>query len=851
MGQVSGGGASPCAAPGILVNYGCGGVVTLSARPVASNSTYDWDLGNGSTATGPGPITTSYSGAGPYTVTLTKITTSGLLGCRSSTTETITPTQGGGCCPSGIAAGNLLGAAGTTTTLPPGTYSGSYRVLGDLLLTNGSYTLSSATFFIDGVASKTLVNGSYQRTVAGSTITVGANATLTLDNSTLTAAGSGPGCPMWRGVVLNDGGQPSAATYQLVVQNNSVISHALCAVKAEGDVTAYRLDHSTFAHNLTHVYDKASHASSIVSVIANCTFASDPAKMHLPYDQTSATDLSYTYQALLLAPIDRATNSTYVLDVHDNTIGQAVYGIVNNNFDSAGVQIHDNQLSDIFATGIWTTDNIATKKVVSGNRICLDTSLGTSAEQVNPQATKYGFFSEAPSHNYSNSFLQNYVRWCGGPQPSKSLTGMYLSGVAEVSGNRLANLTEGIRTAAQNGALFDNLILDSDKGIVVEDGGGYSYQTTIGCNTFVTGSAARTQYAIEVQPGAYLYDQGSASSPAANRFDGTIVEAVHNDGAQPFNYWATSSPQEALVATNSSAGITPVYVRMAATPSAGWTNYCSGQGATKGNGVNARGAVLSAASLAALADSVRLRRVPPARRRAYLYQVLDSYQTTGQLATLEAWWATLLLPNAEDYRTTGLALLRAYDAQPAPAAAQRVLALLQPQALLNAEVAAALQYRTVRQHLPLTTPRLAAADSILLRTLAWSGTSLAERAGQWLRYFHPRLPLPALKAHIAHTTSRAALAKAGATGAMLGVAYPNPTQDEATMSYQLPKATVTAEISFTDLLTGRVQLTLPLKASRNAEAQTVQVPHLPAGQYMYRLLVNGQPVAIPQRLVVR
>jgi hypothetical protein len=645
------------------------------------------------------------------------------------------PTQGGGCCPVGIAASNLLGAAGTLTTLSGGgTYSGSYRVLGDLLLTNGSYTLSNATFYIDGVASKTLVNGGYQRTVTGSIITVGANATLTLDNSTLTAAGSGPGCPMWRGLVLDNGGQgTTTGNYRLSMRNSS-ISHALYGLMVAdnyptfpaGD-TEYLLDHATFAYNWTHVYDNALHAGPMVSVIANCTFASDPAKMHLPYDQTSATDLSYTYQALFLAPSDLATNSTYVLDVHDNTIGQAVYGIVNNVYDRAGVRIHDNQLSDILATGIWTTDNIVVKRAISGNRVFLDTSLGTSAEQVNPQATRYGFFSEAPLHNYGNLFLQNYVRWGGGTQTSQSLVGMYLSGVAEVSGNRLANLTEGIRTAAQDGALFDNIILDSDKGMVVEDGGGYAYQTTIGCNTFTTGSSVRMQYALEVQPGAYLYDQGSPGSPAANRFDGNINETVHNDGVTSFDYWYTSSPQEALV-TVAVGGSNTVFVLLAPTPASGWTNYCSSRGATKANGVNARGAVLSAASLAALADSVRLRRVPPARRRAYLYQVLDSYQTTGQLAALEAWWATLLLPNAEDYRTTGLALLRAYDAQPAPAAAQRVLTLLQPQALVNAEVAAALQYRLVRQHLPLTTPRLAAADSTVLRALAWSGTSLAERA---------------------------------------------------------------------------------------------------------------------------
>ena len=311
----------------------------------------------------------------------------------------------------------------------------------------------------------------------------------------------------------------------------------------------------------------------------------------------------------------------------------------------------------------------------------------------------------------------------------------------------------------------------------------------------------------------------------------------------------TNGNQEALL-VSTTACISNVAFKLAIPPLGGWTGYCSSQGATKGNGVNARGTVLSAATIAALADSVRLRQVPPARR-AYLYQVLSYYQTPSQLATLEAWWATLLLPNAEDYRTTGLALLRAYDAQPAPAAALRVLTLLQPQALLDAEVAAALQYRLVRQHLPLTTPRLARADSTVLRTLAWSGTSLAERAGQWLRYFYPRLPLPAPAAHVPHTASRAALPKAAATGAVLGVAYPNPTQAEASITYQLPRAATTAEISFTNLLTGRVQLTIPLKGGSGEDMQTVHVPHLPTGQYMYRLLVNRQPVAIPQRLVVR
>ncbi len=171
---VIGGGSNPCliAAPEITASYACGGVVTLSVSAVAGASSYSWNLGNGSTAAGPGPLTVVYAGAGPYIVKVTTFTKGGTT-CQNTTSETVTPTQGGGCCPSGIAAGNLLGNVGTTTVLPPGTYSGTYRVLGNLLLTNGSYTLSNATFFVDGVASKTPVRGGYQRTVSGSTITVG------------------------------------------------------------------------------------------------------------------------------------------------------------------------------------------------------------------------------------------------------------------------------------------------------------------------------------------------------------------------------------------------------------------------------------------------------------------------------------------------------------------------------------------------------------------------------------------------------------------------------------------------------------------------------------------------------
>ena len=863
MGQrpIGGGGSNPCSTPEIVASYACGGVVTLSASPTTASAYYDWNLGNGSTATGPGPITAIYTGAGPYTVTLTLTATSGNAACSVSTTETVLPTQGGGCCPSGIAASNLLGAVGRTTTISGGgTYSGAYRVLGSLVLTNGSYILTNATFYVDGAATKRpLAGGGFQRTVSGGTITLGANATLTLDNSTLTASGSGPACAMWRGLVLNNSGQgTTTGSYRLVMQNNSTISHALCGltvadsyqVSQAGD-TEYSIDHSAFAHNLTHINDRTTHIGPRLSVIASSTFESDPAQMHLPYDQTSATDLFYTYQALLLTPLDNNQNRNYVLDVHDNTIRQAVYGIVDNVYDRAGVLIHDNRLQGIYHTGIWTVDKIAqpslaTISVISGNQVFLDTAPGLQTEQIDAMGDLYGFFSEAPLHSYSHSFEQNYVRsYLTDP---KRPVGMALFGAIDVKGNYLADVTDAIRTTAQDGVLFDNYINECLKGIVVQDGGSYSYQTTTGCNTFIQGSYP-LQYGIEVQPNAYLGTQGSRSSAAGNNFDSNIPEAIHNDGL-PFTYWYASSLQEASILTTT-APTSYVTFRPATPPATGWTNYCNSQGATKGNGVNQRGAVLSAATVATLADSIRLRQVAPARRRAYLYEVLNYYQNRNQLAALETWWATLLPANVEDYRTVGLTLLRTYDAQPAPAAAQRVLALLQPQALLNAEVSAALQYRLVRQHLPQTTPRLARADSTVLRALAGSGTSLAERAAQWLHYFYPRLRLPAAPAaRAAQVASRPARPQAIFTGAMLGEAYPNPTQAAVRIPYQLPPAATSAELRFVDLLTGQLRLTVPLKVGSSSEAQTVQVPHLPAGQYVCRLLVNGQPVAVPQRLVI-
>jgi hypothetical protein len=782
-----------------------------------------------------------------------------MLACQSSTSEAITPTQGGGCCPSGIAAGNLLGSAGTTTTVSGGgTYSGTYRVLGSLLLTNGSYRLTPGTiFYVDGQASKTP-----QRTVAGATITVGANASLVLDGATLTASGSTTGCPMWRGVVLNHGGQGPGGTYRLVVQNNSTISHALCGVSvadvSNGSYTGtsnYLLDHTTFANNLTHVSDDTYHPGTQPSLITNCTFSSDPAQMHFPYEENLATgDKYYSYEALRLlprgiVPTPLGNLPANAIEVRANTIDQAVYGIVNNQYDKAAVLIEGNYLNKIFQTGIWTMNTYSNQgtslPIISSNIIGVNAYPPQNTDQIDPTATVFGIVGEDPQQ--ANAFVGNRV--IGDKSNSPKLeVGMAISEQASASGNILENLNEGIQTSELDGSdIFDNNISNCDDAFVVQPSpNGLYYLNRLGCNTFSQSGSAPSSRGIVVQQNATINDIGDFSNPAANRFDG-VGMGIDNDNINiPVTYYRTTSSQE--VVTTGGLGI--VFVNTIGRLNL--NSYCANQGATSGNGVNQfRVAAPSASYIAALMDSVRRQLVPAAQYRDYLYEVLDYHARAQQLPALETWWTTLAVPNAAAYRTVGRYLLRAYDARPATAgAAQRVLAALQPAALLNAELAAQLKLRTVLRHLPQTTPRLVAADSVVLRMLAWSGTSVAAPAGRWLRYYHPRIalpvPLPASGLRLA-AKRKTVLAESGAT---LGAAYPKPAQTEVIITCQLTQADQVAELRFTNLLTGKTALVVPVEGSGTERRQRVALAGLSAGQYAYQLFVDGQLVAAPQKLMV-
>lgn len=256
------------------------------------------------------------------------------------------------------------------------------------------------------------------------------------------------------------------------------------------------------------------------------------------------------------------------------------------------------------------------------------------------------------------------------------------------SANTLDNLNEGIQTSKLDGSdIFDNHISNCDDAFVVQPStGNMYYLNRLGCNTFSQSGTTPTSRGIVVQPDAVINDIGSFNSPAGNQFDGVGTGIYNGNFNTTVTYYQTTSSQEA--ATTGGPGVVFLNTR----GRLNLVDYCANQGATSGNGVNQfRVAGPSPGYIAALLDSVRRQLVPAARYRDYLHEVLSYHAGTQQLPALETWWPTLALANAAAYRTVGLYLLRAYDAQPATAAAAlRVVAGLQVAALRNAELAAQL-----------------------------------------------------------------------------------------------------------------------------------------------------------------
>lgn len=844
-------------APAIIARPACGGVVTLAlAGESDPTATYTWNWGDGSpTVTGPSPVNHTYATAGPFTPMLTtQFNTVG--NCTVTSTTSVTPDLGRGCCPGNIADDHLLGAVGQTVTLAGNHgFTGRYRVLGDLVLTDGAYELGpGTTFYVDGNARVKLVSSRppyrYTRTVFGSGITVGANASLLLEGATITASGSSSACPMWRGIFVDNSTPVRAGqTYRLAMDNGCTISHASTGVQVgngynpQGNDAPYSIRRTSFTHNLRHFRD-AGYNLSVPSVVQYCTFDSDPAQMHMPYTQSSGR--FYTYEAIHVMPIGFNPSYTAVR-IEDNDIHHAVYGIVGGYDDRANVLVRHNTLTDIYQTGIWTWTTLPS---VSENSVRLSAAKSLQTEQITADATLVGIMGRS-NVTTRNLFEQNEVTGDHADDPTnyKPQVGLSITSYADARGNSLHNLTEGIRAEAlNNGDLTDNRFSDCLSGIAGVYSSYNMFQAKIGCNSFrrTAFSSSVLMRGIVVGPQITMNDIGDnipPGHPAGNLFDG-ITQPVYNGSTTMFTYWPTASPLEGIMQVDGPGGGN-IGAAQAVAP-----NYCSvQQQATNGNGVN-RGGPANATNIAALLDSVRLRMVPAAVRLRYLAEIVAYHRDRQQISALDAWWQRLAKPNAEDYCTVGLYLLRTYDEQRAKADGVRLQAALQPYAALDAEVDGQLRYRRL---LPLLqrTPELSPADSTQLSALTWSGTAVAEGAGQWLRYFYPTiaLPAPTVSAPALRAAPVAPAAPAKVREA-LGAAYPNPAQTEVRIAVSVPETVQSATLRFTNLFTGQAVLTVPVLARGPGVSHLVALAALPSGDYAYQLLFDGVPVAGARRLVV-
>jgi hypothetical protein len=146
------------------------------------------------------------------------------------------------------------------------------------------------------------------------------------------------------------------------------------------------------------------------------------------------------------------------------------------------------------------------------------------------------------------------------------------------------------------------------------------------------------------------------------------------------------------------------------------------------------------------------------------------------------------------------------------------------------------------------THRLSVADSTDLVNIAGSGTTIARSACLTLRLFYPQLPVCEAVAN----QVKSSLAGTGYSGnsrgkelAMeaLGQSYPNPTQGEAVIPYNLPKGTKTATLTINDVITGKIVKSYKLPVEQNQGALNVDLRNLNSGLYTYTLLVNEKPVA--------
>ncbi|GAB2963825.1 hypothetical protein GCM10027048_36250 [Hymenobacter coalescens] len=733
-------------------------------------------------------------------------------------------------------ASTTLGSAGAPTTLNANggtiTYSGNYRVLGELVLTNGIFELTPGTRFWMDIPLQP--NGEPSRGIV-----VGANATLRLNNATIEAFCT----DFWRGIQL-DGLSPNT---RLIMENNSTIADAKYGVLAEKPTTYpsydtyYSISNSTFRNNLTHVFDESAHLSAATSsVISGSSFVSTANQMLSPYSGL------HTYEALHLAPFNSTDGSVLV---SQNSIDQAVYGIVSNEPDRSRVHITGNLMQNIYSIGIWLWNNHSNE--CNNNSIYLNPENQLTSPQIAYNSPATGIYCGSSGFGTGISNF-NYVYGAtpgAYPNPRPQI-GTVAGQNQRVEKSYFFNLDVAMQTQSGRPTLIGNRAINCGQGVQI---GPATYSTdnvTIRCNSF-SRTATNSLYScgIVIPSGSSQNAPiGSSSQPAGNLFS-NIQEPLRNDGPVPVTYWRYNSSQENVSGT----GTTPPLVRTNITLSP--VNACRNQTYTAG--VNAARGTTGGnlAFVQALMDSVLRRNARHFRLKDYQGEIVRYFADRNDLAALEPYLNRLEAANPEAHRSIGLAMLAIHRQQRNAPRAQWVRAQLLRAAAQDAEVRTQIKFSEVLVSLaerPVRPgQRLLAADSVALRQVAMSGSDVAEDAAIWLRYYYPQAlptdrPAPLRPAATATTEQLAATPSTHLDGAS-----PNPASTELTVHYALGSEVRRAEVQVYSLLTGKRVLTQALPAQIGPGQQALNLRGLPPGQYSYRLMTDGRTGPAKHLIIAR
>ncbi|MBY0426140.1 MAG: right-handed parallel beta-helix repeat-containing protein, partial [Cytophagales bacterium] len=725
-------------------------------------------------------------------------------------------------------------------------FDGIYKIDSDLTLQNGTFKLKPGTQLI-------VRNGTF----------IGVkNATLVLETSTITAGNTG----MWSGLITYDSSSilSSGCSGQM-----SQISQAIYGIWNGSRYSKVELDISNtiFFNNYVSIYMQLFSANfdSKGFNFTNNIFNSDSNQFLPPYY------------------LDKYPQAYVLLDHYNqpvvfknNIIKNTYQGFVQYNYDilvdpngASLTKISNNYVENAFGSGF----NMYCRAQIDSNTFVLPNRPDLTKGYIRiPNQQAIGVFNSGNCIVENNTFIgsKNLTN-----KPSDIMMGVYGNitvSNTKIYNNSFSNLTNGIITLrelyndpSQGVQVFGNLFRNNSNGVYLYFGP-YSVNNSpaIRCNTF-TDDSLIVSNGIYVHPAANLGSIGSQNSPSGNKFvgyNGASSFALYNDG-NDISYYIGSDEPSVFPFSGGQGNINFQSVSTIAN--------CSGQGYITGNGrlalTNENSELLS---LSQIKDSLKHRNGSKSKLVQYQTLIIDHYEYSNRLDSLEMFAGTLVNCNREAYYTILLFLMKKYFNQGNYfqfEICKKALLAPNPE---DKEIQCQIKYFELTSKKLIVNPaslprylmgKLSVKDSSDFAYIAQSGTSVAESAYQKLKIYCPDIMFETkfsykINYDTLNCASTLESAKKGDVNIevgtySLGDAIPNPAKDEALIPYTLQDQTAIIIIEIRELVSGRLIKSINLNKDKKSYSESVRLEEFISGIYTYSLVINGNAISTKKLVVVK